>query len=217
MDAQAPPRGLAAPIRWGQEFLLLASVVLMLAGADQWSKGWAVERLGPLAKDRAGRLRAPWEKPPVEVWEGYLRLNLTGNSGAIFGLGRTWPESVKRPLFLLMSFAAMAFIVLLVRGSQPEQRLRRLGLAAVLSGAVGNLIDRMRHDYVVDFIDWYGGFHWPTFNVADVAITGGVLLVLVDLWWHPDPAPAPVAAEVGLVSGEDGAPGDPASSGNPSP
>jgi signal peptidase II len=189
----------------------------MLAGADQWTKGWAVDRMGPLTKDSAGRLRPPWGKPPVEVWEGYLRLNITGNSGAIFGLGRAWPESIKRPIFVVMSCLAMGFIALLIRGSQPDQRLRRLGLAAVLSGALGNLIDRMGQDYVVDFIDWYGGFHWPTFNVADIAITAGVLLVLLNLWLHPDPVPDHVPADPTAATEEDGASPSPPPSGNPSP
>lgn len=193
LDASVPARS-AAPIErridWRQELLLLATVTLLLTGADQWTKGWAVGRLGPLTQDAAGRFRAPPDSPPLEIWDGYLRLSLTGNSGAIFGLGRALPESLKRPLFIGLSVLAMAFIAALIRSSQPDQRLRRLGLAAVLAGALGNLIDRLGMDYVVDFIDWYGGFHWPTFNVADVSITAGVLLTVLDLWLHPDPIPS---------------------------
>ncbi|MDY0003493.1 MAG: signal peptidase II [Polyangia bacterium] len=189
----------AQRIAWGQELLLLAWVALLLAGADQWTKGWAVERLGPLSQDASGRFRPPRDKPPVEVFDGALRLSITGNSGAIFGLGRKIPEGLKRPLFVGMSLVAMAFITALIWGSQPNQRLRRIGLAAILAGALGNLIDRLGNDYVVDFIDWYGGFRWPTFNVADIAITAGVLLTLLDLWLHPDPVriAGPRAAEAG--------------------
>jgi signal peptidase II len=179
----APARRLA----WGQEILLLWAVVLTLAGADQWTKGWAVERLGPMARDWTGRLRPPAHKPPVDVIDGVLRFSITGNEGAIWGLGRRIDNRYKRPVFIALSALAMGFIVLLIRASTPEQRPRRLGLAAVLSGALGNLLDRVRSDYVVDFIDWYYGFDWPTFNVADVAITVGVALVIIDLYWHPDP------------------------------
>jgi len=174
-------------IHWSQEILLLLAVVLTLCAADQWTKGWSVERLGPMERDPTGRLRPPVNKPPVDVIDGVLRFSITGNEGAIWGLGNTLSNSVKRPVFITMSLLAMGFILLLVRASTPDQRLRRLGLAAVLSGAVGNLIDRIRQDYVVDFIDWYYGYNWPTFNVADVAITLGVIMVVIDLYWHPDP------------------------------
>lgn len=167
----------------------MVSLTLMIAGLDQWTKGWAVDRLGPLTKDRAGFISPPPDRPPLEIWEGYLRFSITGNSGAIFGMGRSLPESFKRPFFVLMSSLAVLFILLLVRGSHADQRLRRLGLAGILAGALGNFIDRIWLEYVVDFIDWYGGFRWPTFNVADVAISMGVGLVLLDLWLHPDPAP----------------------------
>lgn len=179
---------------WGREVLLIVGVLVLLTGLDQWTKAWAVERLGPISRDAAGRFRPPPDHPPLEVWEGYLRFSLTGNSGAIFGMGRSIPDSVKRPLFVSLSLLAMVFVIVLIRSSQPDQRLRRIGLGAVLSGALGNLADRLWLDYVVDFIDWYGGVHWPTFNVADIAITVGVLLTLVDLWWHPDPLPEAAAA-----------------------
>jgi lipoprotein signal peptidase len=181
---KAPPQG---PINWSQEILLLGAVVLLLCAADQWSKGWAVERLGPLKHDWTGRLRPPLDKPPVDVIDNALRFNITGNEGAIWGLGRNLSNRFKRPFFVTMSLLAVAFILLLVRASTPEQRLRRLGLAAVLSGAAGNLIDRIGQDYVVDFIDWHYGYNWPTFNVADMAITIGVVMVIIDLYRHPDP------------------------------
>ncbi len=121
------------------------------------------------------------------VIDDALRMSITGNEGAIWGLGRDLSNRLKRPFFITMSLLAVAFIITLIRTSAPPQRLRRLGLAAVLSGALGNLLDRIRHDFVVDFIDWHLGFNWPTFNVADMAITVGVAMVVIDLWWHPDP------------------------------
>jgi len=180
----APPR---RPLDWSQEILLLLAVVLLLSAADQWTKGWAVKRLGPLKHDWTGRLRPPPDKPPVDVIDDALRFSITGNKGAIWGLGSTLSNRFKRPFFITMSLLAVAFIILLIRASTREQRLRRLGLAAVLSGAAGNLIDRFGQDYVVDFIDWYYGYNWPTFNVADVAITLGVVMVIIDLYRHPDP------------------------------
>lgn len=186
MSMQADPRP-PRLLDWSQEILLLVAVVLLLSAADQWSKGWATERLGPLERGWTGRLRPPLNKPPVDVIDDALRFSITGNEGAIWGLGRSLSNRFKRPFFITMSLLAVAFIVLLIRASTPEQRLRRIGLAAVLSGALGNLLDRVRQDYVVDFIDWYYGYNWPTFNIADVAITVGVVMVIIDLYWHPDP------------------------------
>ncbi len=181
--------------QWLPELLLIVAITLMGAGVDQWTKGWVVQRLGPLSKDSRGRMRPPADKPPVEVIDGWFRLHITGNQGAIFGLGRSLPERFKRPFFLGTALLAMVFILLLMAYSRPEQLPRRIGLALVLSGAVGNFIDRIRFDYVVDFLDWYGGYNWPTFNVADVWISIGLGLVLLDLWLHPEPRETePVAA-----------------------
>jgi signal peptidase II len=174
------------PRRPLQEALLLATVVFLLAGLDQCSKGYVVDRLGPLERDWSGRLRPPPGTRPIEVIPGAFRLTITGNEGAIWGLGRSLGKSFKRPFFIGLSLLASLFVLyLMIRSSRP-QWLRRLGLAAVLSGALGNLIDRIRLDYVIDFADWHLGFNWPTFNVADVAITIGVILVIIDLYWHPD-------------------------------
>ncbi|MFH2008881.1 MAG: signal peptidase II [bacterium] len=180
------PRPDVPGIAWLQEILLIVSVILLVAAADQWTKGWAVERLGPLQRDLTGRLRPPPGKPPVDVIPNAFRMNITGNEGAIWGLGRHFSNTYKRPFFIGMSLLAMLFIGLLIRTTQADQRLRRLGLACVLAGAIGNLIDRVKQDFVVDFLDWYWGFNWPTFNVADVAISVGVGLVIVDMFLHPD-------------------------------
>ena len=179
------------PIAWAQEALLLAWITLILCGFDQWTKGWAQDALGPLERGYHGRLRPPLEKDPIEVIPGAFRFSITGNEGAIWGLGRHLSNAFKRPFFISMSLIAMLFIGWLIRSSAPDQRLRRIGLAAILSGALGNLIDRVRQDYVIDFLDWYLGYNWPTFNVADVAISVGVGLVIIDLWLHPDPVPEP--------------------------
>jgi signal peptidase II len=126
---------------------------------------------------------------PVEVIPGAFRVTITGNEGAIWGIGKKYSRKYKRPFFIALSFVAMGFVLWLFFDTTREQWPRRLGLGLVLSGAVGNLIDRIRLDYVIDFLDWYLGFNWPTFNVADIAISVGVGLVIVDLFWHPNPVP----------------------------
>ena len=80
----------------------------------------------------------------------------------------------------------MIFIIVYVKKSLPEQKLLRLALALVFGGAIGNFLDRVRLGYVIDFIDWhwYNKFTWPTFNVADAAISVGVGLLIVDMIVH---------------------------------
>lgn len=167
------------------EIWLLLATTLCLAGADQYTKGWVVERLGPLRRATDGHLRPPPGKAPLPILPHALQLTLNGNQGAIFGIGRDWPRRVKIPLFTALSLLAVGFVLLLFSYSHPSQVWLRLGLASVLSGALGNGLDRIRLDYVVDFIDWYAGFRWPTFNVADVAITVGSAVVLLSLWRPP--------------------------------
>src|SRR5439155_4335250 len=90
------------------------------------------------------------------------------------------------PFFLLVSALAIGFIVTLFSRLQPRQRALKWGLPLVLGGALGNVFDRIHYGWVIDFIDVHvvrGGIehHWPTFNVADIAICVGVGLMAVDM------------------------------------
>ena len=75
--------------------------------------------------------------------------------------------------------------------ARPEEKMTNIGFAMILGGAAGNLIDRVRHGYVVDFIDIYvRGWHWPAFNVADAAISIGAVVVIFDSlgFFRPKPS-----------------------------
>ncbi len=158
--------------------LLIIGGVLGVA-ADQASKIWAVKALmpGDLPAD-AGLIRS---KIHV-VAESWFNFRLAGNKGAAWGMFRDLPESYRVAFFVVISVAAIAFIVKLYAGAR-EQPVLRWALMFILGGAVGNLIDRVRLGYVIDFIDWhYGAKHWPTFNIADVGISIGVALMVVDIF-----------------------------------
>jgi signal peptidase II len=91
------------------------------------------------------------------------------------------------PFFIIVSLLAIGLIIWFFRRIELHKRLLPLAVSLVLGGAVGNLIDRVRMGKVVDFIDWYltiGGKerHWPTFNVADAAITVGVILLILEMF-----------------------------------
>jgi signal peptidase II len=142
---------------------LLMSVVIVLL--DFWTKGLATESLTLYR--------------PVEV-TSWLNMTLAHNYGAAFSFlsdAGGW----QRWLFTgLASVVTLVLIVWLFRLTARE-KLTAVGLCLIIGGAVGNLIDRIVNGYVVDFIDvFYQGWHWPAFNLADSAITGGVILLLLD-------------------------------------
>lgn len=115
---------------------------------------------------------------PVSVIGDFFRFTLAWNQGAAFSM--PWGG----PLFLTLITAAAALMVAVFIwkfGDRPT--LFVAGLGAILGGALGNLLDRFVHGKVVDFIDvGFTGWRWPTFNIADIAITcGGVLIVLLHM------------------------------------
>ena len=101
------------------------------------------------------------------------------NSGAAFSF-LAGAGGWQRWLFTVIGVAAALFIVWLLR-SHPGQRLFSFALACILGGALGNVIDRSLHGYVVDFLDFhYAAWHFPAFNVADAAITVGAVCLILD-------------------------------------
>jgi signal peptidase II len=117
-------------------------------------------------------------RPPVVVTP-FFNFVLAHNTGAAFSFlaeGSGW----QRWLFAGIAVAAAALISVLIR-RHAEQRLFCAGLALILGGAIGNLIDRLARGHVVDFLQLHaGGWYWPAFNVADSAITVGAVLVVLD-------------------------------------
>ncbi|MEO6323400.1 MAG: signal peptidase II, partial [Thermoanaerobaculia bacterium] len=98
---------------------------------------------------------------------------------------------------LLNGVAFAVFFAVLAYALKSSAHWTRLqvGLACILGGALGNLVDRVRFGSVTDFLDFYVGSHrWPAFNVADSAITVGVCLLALDIWRKPEPAPQSPAA-----------------------
>ena len=132
----------------------------------------------------------------VPVLGETLQLRLVYNAGAAFGLN---VGSDSRWVFMGLSVIAIVVLVSMLRALRPGDRLRLYALALICAGALGNLIDRVRSPRgVVDFLDvGVGSMRWPTFNVADMAVTVGACALAVSLWSegrsHAAPAPAPGA------------------------
>lgn len=165
--------------------------ILALTALDLGTKAWALDALS---------VTRPGEPPPVcepdehgrqfmqrlpadvvTVVPGYLELRYAENCGAAFGILRDANPVVRRGIFgLAAAVASFALLWMFVRGR--GGRLFAWSVPFIVSGAIGNLVDRIRLGYVVDFIRLHlqDGPAWPTFNVADAAITVGVALLLVD-------------------------------------
>ena len=118
---------------------------------------------------------------PLAVIGDFVQLRLVYNEGAAFGL-----HLGENSRWIFFGLAVVALFVLgsLVRSTRPGDRFRLLALALVCGGAIGNLIDRVRSAQgVVDFVDiGIGAWRWPTFNVADSAITIGAIALGLSLW-----------------------------------
>ncbi len=128
--------------------------------------------------------------------EGLLSWTYVQNHGAAFGLLSETELPYRALVFTLVSLVALVALVLYAWRLPAHDRLSQSALAFIIGGAAGNLIDRARLGYVIDFIDAYWGLHhWPAFNVADAAITAGVVLLLLDLLRAPR-VDEPVAHQV---------------------
>ena len=142
---------------------LFAGLAAAIVVIDQASKAWILANVDPAL--------------PRPIIDDYLRLIVSQNNGALFGLFRG-----QATLFAIFSFAVIGLIVW-YHGRAGGGVVASVALGLLLGGAIGNVADRLRHGYVVDFVDaGIGDVRWYTFNVADAAIsTALVLLVLIAL------------------------------------
>lgn len=158
--ARSEPGGFAPAAVFG----VVGAIVL----ADAFTKLLAVDRLAPVHTPH----------PVIGQW---LRWTLVYNPGAAFGL-HLGPWS--RWIFVLLTFVALAVLWNMYRTSAPDARVKVLALASIAGGAIGNLVDRLRSSRgVVDFIDvGVRDWRWPTFNIADIAVSCGAIALAIVLW-----------------------------------
>jgi len=117
------------------------------------------------------------------------------NPGAAFGLLAGSSNAFRMVFFGLTSIFALVLLGTILYRMPERDWMGRLSVSAILGGAVGNLIDRLRFGEVIDFLDVYvENYHWPAFNIADSAITVGVIFLIVHFMFEKPDAP-PVAAE----------------------
>lgn len=139
-----------------------------------------------LALDQATKLLvqatiAPREAIPLIP--GYFDLVHVLNLGAAFGFLNQEDLGWQRWFFIAASLLACGVIFWLLHSEEGNSRLGASGLGLVLGGALGNLVDRVRTGLVVDFLDFHvDAWHWPAFNVADMGISCGVLLLIASMY-----------------------------------
>ena len=142
------------------KYVFLISLVIIVL--DQITKHLVLKYMNPFES--------------IEIFP-FLHIVSVRNTGGAFGMFK----SVGSTLFIAVSVMAIIFVIwLLIRAKEGY-----FGLSLILGGAIGNLIDRLHYGWVVDFIDFsIGKFHWPAFNVADSALTIGVIVVLLSSQLH---------------------------------
>ena len=118
----------------------------------------------------------------ITVIPGFFDLTRVHNTGTAFGFMNATDFPFKTVILACVAVGALAALAAYAATLPANQWLARIGLALILGGAAGNLIDRITEGYVVDFVDLYwSGWHFWAFNVADAAITVGVALMILDL------------------------------------
>jgi signal peptidase II len=151
---------MSVPSKSRARWPIFAGLAVAVLVADQLSKAWLVSFLSPGQR--------------TEVVGSYVRLVHSQNSGALFGLFRD-----QAILFAFVSIGVVGLIVWF-HGSAGRNTLLSVALGLLLGGALGNMTDRFRYGYVVDFVDLgVGDLRWYTFNVADAAISCAILLLLL--------------------------------------
>ena len=159
-------------------YIALAIAVIVL---DIWTKALVLARIDL--------------HESITIIPNFFQLVHVRNTGAAFGIGANASSRIVPLLLNTGAIAVFCVVVVYALRSAVTDRLLQTGLHLILGGAIGNLLDRFRFGYVVDFLDVYVGTkHWPAFNVADSAICIGIALLFLDMRKKPDEVAAAESA-----------------------
>ena len=118
----------------------------------------------------------------TSVIDGFLNITYVRNTGVAFGIFSSISSPAKSTLLSIFTAVAAVVVVVYSVRSPVRNRLLQVALGFILGGALGNLYDRINYGYVIDFIEvYFRNYHWPSFNVADSAISTGVVLLAVEI------------------------------------
>jgi len=143
-------------------------LVLALIVLDRWTKALIDSRLAL--------------HETIPVIDGLFNITYVRNTGVAFGIFDSGFSTSRAAALSLLTVAAVVGVLVYSFKTSLRQRLTQTALSLVLAGALGNLYDRIRFGYVIDFLDvYYGAYRWPSFNIADSAISIGVALLAIDM------------------------------------
>ena len=163
-------------VRFAREQIGFLGICLLIFALDQFAK-WLVSSHMALYQS-------------IPIIPGFFNLTYIHNRGVIFGLFSDSDSPWVENLILVLSLISFVVIALYFLFLRHESRWTRLGFSFVLGGALGNTWDRLVQGYVIDFLDvYYGPYHWPTFNLADLFITLGIVMLVLHMLgaqWRAD-------------------------------
>ena len=143
---------------------IIPSLVLV-AFLDQLTKHWVISSI-----------KLGYQIPVIE---NFFNLTLTHNKGVAFGIFANFPDVVRTALLGVITLAAIGVLIMLLIKQYAHDTIAQFAISIILGGAIGNIIDRVRFGYVIDFLDFYlRNYHWPAFNLADSAICVGVITLI---------------------------------------
>lgn len=155
----------------GAKYLQVAGIAGLVIALDQYTKH--------LVDSSVARFET------ITVIPGFFNLTNVRNPGAAFGILANAPDTWRVAFFAAATVLALVMLAFLIRSA--SARLQIVSYSLISGGAVGNLIDRIRLGEVIDFIQWHvRSWYWPSFNIADSAITVGVVLLIADMLFFQD-------------------------------
>ncbi len=161
-----------------KKWIILLAIVFVGCGSDLATKAAA-----------ASALKA---EPPITLIRNLLEFRYAENSAIAFSMLSGMDEKIRAPLILGFSALAFGFLFWMIWESRRFSTYQILPLMLILAGALGNILDRVRHGYVVDFIHvhWKDVWSYPIFNIADSLICIGIILYIWQVWRAPRTQPA---------------------------
>lgn len=155
-----------------------AIVVIFVLFLDRWTK-WLIDTRLLLNQT-------------ISVIDGFFNITYVRNTGVAFGILDSIQSSVKASILAILTITAIIAVIVYSLRTPVRHRLLQVALSLILAGALGNLYDRLNYGYVIDFIEvYFRDYRWPSFNVADSAITTGVALLALELFRKEDPHDSP--------------------------
>ena len=149
--------------------LPFAVLVLVVLGLDRWTK-WLIH----------SRLLL---NQTILIIYGFFNITYVQNTGVAFGILDAASLPLKSAALATLTIAAIAGVIVYSLRTPVNQRLLQVALSLILAGALGNLYDRIHYGYVIDFIEvYFRNYRWPSFNIADSAITVGVALLALEIF-----------------------------------